>query len=497
MFFVKPDDAQALDAAFQKILREAGLPNGLPLNFSEIPGASTTADMTFWVDTNGNDNGSGDQSAPLKTISEAIRRIPLVVKHNVTININAGTYVELLAIGNLIIGTPSISLIGQSWVTPTLASGATSGVVASMTSNVVSVTGAKWTVNDLRGHFLKITSGAQSGKYLPIASNTANTIEVSFFSALVAGTTFEIVDPGVIIQNPATETSAARISFGVNIYDFSYGVKFSNLWFKTNSSGTTTAGNGSVSYTYCRFESSSSTGYCIYKYGPIGGCLVSYCYLNSKNGLQVTAGQAGVEYSYVRQAATGGLGLVASSSSARPNLTVTGSIIEGFDGGGGVLASSQHSGVYIQANTIIRSCKYGIHLSGAFATLLSTNVTVTGNQIGLYVEGRGVKEFTVASGAITSNTSGGIVVKAPSCSGYIYTSCSISNNTGYGIYLGTAAELSGMNSVTIASNVTMTGNSIKDLTIDGGTTTSTIADARLLPTKTLVDLDLLNRIYCA
>lgn len=86
--------------------------NGLAsVDTTDIP-LKTTADMTLYVRTDGNDNNDGsvnDSSHALQTIQAAINKIPQIVNHAVTINVATGTYNETLNVkgftgyGNIII----------------------------------------------------------------------------------------------------------------------------------------------------------------------------------------------------------------------------------------------------------------------------------------------------------------------------------------------------------------------------------------------------------
>lgn len=72
----------------------------------------TTADITYYVRTDGNDNNTGlanTAGGAFKTISKAVSMIPQVINHEVRINVAAGTYAEEILLlgysgaGNIII----------------------------------------------------------------------------------------------------------------------------------------------------------------------------------------------------------------------------------------------------------------------------------------------------------------------------------------------------------------------------------------------------------
>ena len=70
---------------------------GVTIGGANVLVRCTTADMTLYVRTDGNDANDGsanDAAHALKTIQAAINKIPQVVNHTVTVNVAAGTYAE-------------------------------------------------------------------------------------------------------------------------------------------------------------------------------------------------------------------------------------------------------------------------------------------------------------------------------------------------------------------------------------------------------------------
>lgn len=179
----------------------------------------TTAPVTLYVDAAGNDANAGTATAPLLTMQGAFSRIPKRVRHPVNINVGPGTFAGAWVEGYTIDRSISQETAAGIQVNGTLANavaatGASSGTVASSTvavfttgaTNTITKTAAGWTVNDFRGKLLTFTSGARSGKYYPIMSNTATVLTVggSFTAdggAPGNGDSFQIKDYATIFDS--------------------------------------------------------------------------------------------------------------------------------------------------------------------------------------------------------------------------------------------------------------------------------------------------------
>ncbi|MEK5399465.1 hypothetical protein [Paenibacillus sp. FSL K6-2859] len=83
----------------------------------------TTADITYYVRTDGNDNNTGlanTAAGAFKTINKAISMLPQIVNHAININVAAGTYAEDVVISGFIVqGTGGIVLKGAVSATTT------------------------------------------------------------------------------------------------------------------------------------------------------------------------------------------------------------------------------------------------------------------------------------------------------------------------------------------------------------------------------------------
>lgn len=179
---------------------------------------ATPAALTFYVDPTGNDSNpctSSGASACL-TIQAAINKAPKMLRHQVTVNVAAGSYkgfyvsgftmdpsVQQSNGGILIDGTISNS---TTLATGTATGTATSGSTGSgVTFGVLNDTGQAWTVNDLRGRFVTITAGTGAGQFFVIDTNTATSLTVAgFFSAIDATSVYAIQDATSLITTAIT-----------------------------------------------------------------------------------------------------------------------------------------------------------------------------------------------------------------------------------------------------------------------------------------------------
>lgn len=177
----------------------------------------TTADMTLYVDTaTGNDLNTGLVGFPTKTIQAAVNKVPKDVYHNVTINVAAGTYAENLLIDLNVKDLKAFTIQGSSWTAVTPATGPASGTFTSNNGiNQLVLAGATWTVDDLKGKMLKITSGAKSGNYYPIASNTATAVDVGGDASAIGNANFEFATPAAIITKGAGPYSVTVVGYGI------------------------------------------------------------------------------------------------------------------------------------------------------------------------------------------------------------------------------------------------------------------------------------------
>ena len=216
-----PKDIIAFKELWKKIALAAGQynPNEFPFDLFQ-----TTAPLvdvfTFYVDpVLGNDANRGDDStAPKQTIASALASIPKTVSQPYTINLAAGTYSERVMIeGFNLLGSGSLTINGtMAAVTPT--TGNSTGTVASFTvatsaasvQSYITDSGQTLTAHDLKGKFVKFTSGPVSGTYYPIYDNDATNIYLVGAAGMAASNTYAIMDQGSIVSATATGSSSSE-----------------------------------------------------------------------------------------------------------------------------------------------------------------------------------------------------------------------------------------------------------------------------------------------
>lgn len=194
----------------------------------------TYAAATYYLDPTGSDSNPcvGTGTAACLTLNAVYAKIPRIVRHDITINVAAGSYtfdsrwdgVQFGTVNTSGITGPTVSIDGPALTAFTPATGTASGTltVAATGSNPLPIftDGAQtWTVNDLRGQFLTMTSGVYSGRSMPIVANTATTITTQAWSTTnpLAGDTYAIQTPAATITGTHSITgivgNAGTISF--------------------------------------------------------------------------------------------------------------------------------------------------------------------------------------------------------------------------------------------------------------------------------------------
>lgn len=225
----------------------------------------TQAALTLYVDRGGNNSNSCLTAAlACQTITGALDKIPRFIAHAVTVNIDAGTYTESPTIQDFYARSgATLTLQGQSLIAVTPATGTATGTLTAYTTPTESVigvmtdSGQSWTTNDLRGRFVRITSGSASGQRRAIVSNTATSLEFAgtFTSNPAAGATYQVETPSTIISGVTTISPNMQQS---NVATF---ILLSQLDF-TNATGSSTlnasAATSSLNYASTRLINTST-----------------------------------------------------------------------------------------------------------------------------------------------------------------------------------------------------------------------------------------------
>lgn len=176
----------------------------------------TYAAMTLYVDPTGSDSNACTASgtSACLTLGGALLKVPIHIRHLVTINVATGTYTEVFRVQGFFIegangaaSTAALTITGTQ-AAFTVATGSNSGTVSSYT-NTSTTDGAHallndatqtWTVNDLRGRYVTVTSGSGSGEYHLITSNTATQLSLAapFTAAPTGASVYAIRTPGPV-----------------------------------------------------------------------------------------------------------------------------------------------------------------------------------------------------------------------------------------------------------------------------------------------------------
>lgn len=284
--------------------------------------SETTGDILLSVTTGGNDSNkparitTGDLSAsPFLTIQAAIDSLPKIILHSVVISVGAGTFAGYVVEGftgdtNLKSNNPQIRIYGTTSLATV--TGINSGTATSGSTSTLVRTGAGWTVNALRGKFVKITAGSgaptlsgsikDSGAVTLglITSNTIDTINLrqvfqkvpaiapTTIAAIDGTSVFQIVDMGTIVQkvNATSYPANTECVLVVNTY-------LSNVDISQQAPGQTghsVAVNcldvGSVGVNFCQFSVASSSGVDLQNYRSSGG-FMNNNYFSTSTGTNI------------------------------------------------------------------------------------------------------------------------------------------------------------------------------------------------------------------
>jgi len=297
---------------------------------------ATTGAMTLYVATTGNDSNDGlSTGSALLTLQAAIDKVPKIVLHLVTINVAAGTYAAV-DISAFSIGTNGlIKLLGVT-TAPTLTTGTTSGTatshtVAGNTLPTMTDSGQSWTVNELRGKFVKI--GAATARV--IVSNTATTLTLVDNFVAPVDTTYVLLDtasstPSVFVSiNTAPQGSTTR------------GLVLDTMRLATNSTSVQVLNHrGSVFLTNCSIVSTGASAFSMINAAQgilgINNCVLDYYGNNSAVSTSVLSDEFLMSSSYaVTRTSTN----VVFSASASTFLSIFNIVLEKLAATGSEVAS--------------------------------------------------------------------------------------------------------------------------------------------------------------
>lgn len=468
-------------------------------------GTSAAVTLEVNVTTGSDTTGNGSLATPYKTIGKALAVAPFLAAHAIQINLAAGTYPELLNVTHVLASTGKVTITG-AWQNFIPATGPSSGTFdasfAEPLANTAKLTGATWTVNDLKGKFLQITSGALTGRYIPIASNTADTLDIS--AAANTGTynlqsvSFVIVEQSVTLARDSVGGQTQAIMWvSNNPTDFTAanGVTLENV--KVDLTGLTNSGirvqQGVFHLRQCMTFTGSGAPTALFPSGRHTRITVTDSYVSSGAGAFVISAASCSQVTLDGLIVDGG----AVGLSATTNCTVTTStgqaMIQNCTTAGMSFTQSYLTG----GRAVIRSCGIGIRLFGQ-CRLTPSNFVVQGNTAaGVHFQnGGGLNDngsvLQTSGWSITGNGTAGITLD--SSHNWVYLgSTTVSTNATWGVQASNAKG-GGFNQVSTTSATVMSGNTSGDFSIDGSTAIS-LATLRADGDKDMLDPVRVNRLF--
>lgn len=206
-------------------------------NFLPRPEYQTYATKTYYVAADGGiDSGPCTSAlAPCATLNGVYSKLPARVRHDVLINLAAGTYnltstqrlegVETMGLNASAVDT-SITLQGSTtWNNVTPSSGSGSGTLTGFTAlsfptrAILTDSSQSWPTTagslNIKGQWVCITSGTANGQKFMIHGNTATTLEIAATAAPLptTGSTYQLCTPSTVISWPSPGTSIDMMQF--------------------------------------------------------------------------------------------------------------------------------------------------------------------------------------------------------------------------------------------------------------------------------------------
>lgn len=207
----------------------------------------TYANATYYVDPAGSDSNACTASgtSACLTLQGVFNKLPDIIRHTITINVAAGTFVgdstlsqkTFQAASSTAGNSVGVFITGAALQNVTPASGSATGTLSGTGSGnnplpTFTVAGAGWTTNDFRGAFLVMTGGAQSGARMPIVANDATTLTTLPWGTYPsAGDAFAIQAPSTVLDG-LTAFNSIQGNMGV--------VRLTNVTLTSSTSTTAT-----------------------------------------------------------------------------------------------------------------------------------------------------------------------------------------------------------------------------------------------------------------
>jgi hypothetical protein len=483
-------------------------------------GASTLRDLDLWVDASvGSDANDGGVNSALRTLSAAVYKIPIRVRHSVTIHVNPGTYDERLDLLFLITGEGNVTFVGEQWRAYSPSNGIRSGTFdsnfgAQRIPNTATCAAGGWNVDELKGKFVHITTGAAAGAYLPLAGNAVTSLDFgmpadrsSAGGRDLRGQSFELVEPAAILSQQGASSHLVDVTGTVPIHGVNRdvnqpapwnlpGVRFRNFQFDCGTAPfAVSCGSGmGLQLASCNFEYSLGRGYGLVGFeAPMlratdcywgmrstfptsfgvhcqGGALrLNNCIMN--NGYRaVVAGKTNAQISGLYQnQQDGGLDIWNATVRCSPNIVLRGqpTAVNLYDG----------SSIWFEPDA---GCGFISNASGEGITIRQSDVVLgSGNVVSLR---------NIVIGACGT----GLRIEEPHSAVYVRSS-TIRDSLRWGINMA-GSRSARLNSVSVDSVTAMSGNQSGDFSLDGTSATS-LAALRAATGRQIVDSGRLSSLF--
>ncbi|OBZ08935.1 hypothetical protein A8L34_22565 [Bacillus sp. FJAT-27264] len=202
----------------------------------------TTADITYYVRTDGNDNNNGlanTAAGAFKTIGKAISMIPQVINHTVVVNVAAGTYAENILIKGLAgSGTFGITASGTTNVPRIL-----------VQANTIQVTVTGFTATSAAANAIELTNNV----WVWLQNCNATASAGSYYGVMIYGGT-AVISGGTY----SNKTTAIWARSGANVFVVGVGGSGSGYGYLATEGAKIGGNSGTMSAT--AIISSTQTG---------------------------------------------------------------------------------------------------------------------------------------------------------------------------------------------------------------------------------------------
>lgn len=497
----------------------------------------TTKAATLYVDpVNGLDtnDGSGPGKA-FRTLTAALSTLPIIINHDQTINIAAGTLVDV----HPIIPPPfqcvngSVVILGAMRDYIPAQGSATGTFDASFTATYVqtaTVAGANWAVDGLRGQgvFVEITSGPNLGLRLPILSNAAATIDVgapldgNASGVTITSATFKLVVPATVLQTTSNTDTCVQIRGGTGggintstaianptLESGNASLRFQQLMFSHPAGiggvGVRLFEGAGATFYDCAFVDTNLGGVHIQGTGAGGSLLILRCSFSSgttASGTSINVIDRTMQIFFCTFSK-----MVIGIAAVGKNLYLGAA----FDGVPSALSVGQGANVQVSYWLMIRNAtNFGISIRGGgairmtagFANRIRIDSCAAGIDAGNFgVVTFGLKgSFSISASAVANAAvmnANGIAIKMECfMDGWLFggtAGCiAITNSTTWGVQMAPALNAS-QNTLVTNAGLSMSGNTTGDFAVDG-TTNTTLAALRAANPKRVVDANSFNRL---